>query len=96
MIESSPGDVRETTLADDLKRMRLTRRADRLDRVIAALRAEYEQRSTERLPPMGLKLALDEYADEAAEVERALEALPQRPEHEHGVLGRGSGRARSA
>jgi hypothetical protein len=88
MLESSPGDVREATLADDLKRMRLTRRAARLERVIEAMRAEYEQRSGERLPPMGLKLALDEYTHEAAEVRRALKALPQRPEPRQGVLGR--------
>lgn len=89
MIQSSPGDVRQASIADDLKRIRLTHRAVSLERVLTALRAEYEQRSTERLPPMGLKLAIDEFADELQEVQAELAVTPAHHEAEHRVLGRG-------
>lgn len=87
MIEPSPGDVRDVSLVDDLKRIRLSHRAESLERVIVALRAEYEQRSTEKLPPMGLKLALDEFIDELAEVRLVLSTLPA-PREEHRVFTR--------
>jgi len=88
MIQSSPGDVRQPSLADDLKRIRLRHRAASLERVVAALRVEHEQRSAEQLPSRGLKLAIDEFVDELADVREELAAVPAHHEADHRVLGR--------
>ena len=91
MIQSSPGDVRQPSIADDLKRIRLKHRAASLERVVAALLIEHKQRDAEQLPSKGLKLAIDEFPEELADVKEELAATPAHDEADHRVLGRFNG-----